>query len=130
MGFVVAIDGPAGSGKGTVTKIVAERKNLISIDTGAMYRCVALDCINNGIEAITEIASDIKCYDKNKVEILSITDTNISNGMYERDLSPMLKRCSMNSDYEEEQYFIPEFIKELFNNNIILKKELVLKVQL
>lgn len=57
MGFVVAIDGPAGSGKGTVTKIVAERKNLISIDTGAMYRCVALDCINNGIspENIQEI---------------------------------------------------------------------------
>lgn len=93
-------------------------------------RVLYANCINNGIEAITEIASDIKCYDKNKVEVLSITDTNISNGMYERDLSPMLKRCSMNSDYEEEQYFIPEFIKELFNNNIILKKELVLKVQL
>lgn len=49
MGFVVAIDGPAGSGKGTVTKIIAERKNLVSIDTGAMYRCVALDCLNNNI---------------------------------------------------------------------------------
>ena len=65
MGFVVAIDGPAGSGKGTVTKIVAERKNLISIDTGAMYRCVALDCINNGvspenIKGIKEILEKIK----------------------------------------------------------------------
>ena len=65
MGFVVAIDGPAGSGKGTVTKIVAERKNLISIDTGAMYRCVALDCINNGIspeniKGIEEILEKIK----------------------------------------------------------------------
>lgn len=65
MGFVVAIDGPAGSGKGTVTKIVAERKNLVSIDTGAMYRCVALDCINNGvspenIKGIEEILEKIK----------------------------------------------------------------------
>ena len=51
MGFVVAIDGPAGSGKGTITKIVAEKRNLVSIDTGAMYRCVALDCLNKGIES-------------------------------------------------------------------------------
>lgn len=50
MGFIVAVDGPAGSGKGTVTKLIAEKMNLVSIDTGAMYRCVALDCINNGID--------------------------------------------------------------------------------
>ena len=49
MGFVVAIDGPAGSGKGTITKLIAEKRNLVSIDTGAMYRCVALDCLNNRI---------------------------------------------------------------------------------
>ena len=50
MGFVVAIDGPAGSGKGTITKLIAEKRDLVSIDTGAMYRCVALECINNGVE--------------------------------------------------------------------------------
>lgn len=49
MGFVVAIDGPAGSGTSTMTKLIAEKRNLVSIDTGAMYRCVALDCLNNGI---------------------------------------------------------------------------------
>ena len=51
MSFVVAIDGPAGTGKGTVTKILAEKLNLINIDTGAMYRCVALDCINKNINS-------------------------------------------------------------------------------
>ena len=49
MGFVVALDGPAGSGKGTVTKKVAEIMNLVNIDTGAMYRCVTLECIYNNI---------------------------------------------------------------------------------
>lgn len=49
MAFIVAIDGPAGTGKGTVTKILAKRNGLIYIDTGAMYRCVALECVNRGI---------------------------------------------------------------------------------
>ena len=40
MGFVVAVDGPAGSGKGTITKKIAKEMNLTSIDTGAMYRSV------------------------------------------------------------------------------------------
>lgn len=52
MGFVVAIDGPAGSGKGTVTKLVAEKKGLVAIDTGAMYRCVTLECLNENIDEL------------------------------------------------------------------------------
>lgn len=54
MAFVVAIDGPAGTGKGTITKIIAEKENLINIDTGAMYRCVALECIENNISSEEE----------------------------------------------------------------------------
>ena len=45
----IAIDGPAGSGKGTITKLVEERLGLISIDTGSMYRCVTLYMIRNNI---------------------------------------------------------------------------------
>lgn len=54
MAFVVAIDGPAGCGKGTVTKIIAKKANLVNIDTGSMYRCVALECLNNGISPLEE----------------------------------------------------------------------------
>ena len=50
MSFVVAIDGPAGTGKGTVTKLVAEKLNFITIDTGAMYRAVALEAVRKNIE--------------------------------------------------------------------------------
>ena len=64
MGFIVAVDGVAGSGKGSITKIIAERLNLIAIDTGAMYRCVALECINRNIgceeiEKIKKVLEDI-----------------------------------------------------------------------
>ena len=49
MAFIVAIDGPAGTGKGTVTKIIAKDLGLVDIDTGAMYRCVALYSLRNQI---------------------------------------------------------------------------------
>ncbi len=62
MGFVVAVDGTAGSGKGTITKIVAEKLNLVTIDTGAMYRCVTLAMLENnaGIEDLNRINSILK----------------------------------------------------------------------
>lgn len=64
MGFVVAVDGPAGSGKGTVTREVAKKMNLINIDTGAMYRSVTLLMIRQNIkledeEKIKEILDKI-----------------------------------------------------------------------
>jgi len=46
--MIVAIDGPAGSGKGTVTKLIAKRMGLINLDTGATYRCVALETLRRG----------------------------------------------------------------------------------
>ena len=47
--FAIAIDGPAGSGKSTVAKRIAKILNIIYVDTGAMYRAVALFCLRNGI---------------------------------------------------------------------------------
>ena len=65
MGFIVAVDGTAGSGKGSITKIVAERLNLTAIDTGAMYRCVALAMLEQNIkleelDKIKELLENIK----------------------------------------------------------------------
>ena len=68
MGFIVAVDGTAGSGKGTITKIIAKKLNLVSIDTGAMYRCVALECINQGIE-YTEIEKIKKVLENINIEL-------------------------------------------------------------
>lgn len=54
--FAIAVDGPAGSGKSTVAKLVAGKLGIIYVDTGAMYRTVALHCIQEGISTEQEAA--------------------------------------------------------------------------
>ena len=56
MSFNVAIDGPAGAGKSTVAKSVAALKNFIYVDTGAMYRAMALYFLRKGIDKTDESA--------------------------------------------------------------------------
>ena len=73
MSFIVGIDGPAGSGKGTVTKKIANELGLINIDTGSTYRCVALEVLNRSIdlddkEKIIEVAKNIE------IDIKSLPD--------------------------------------------------------
>ena len=70
---VIAVDGPAGAGKSTVSKIVAARLGFTYIDTGAMYRAVGLKFLNSGQpfteNFLAEITRDIdiKLDDKAKV---------------------------------------------------------------
>jgi cytidylate kinase len=51
---VIAIDGPAGSGKSTTAKLVAQRLNFLYLDTGAMYRAITLKALENGINVNDE----------------------------------------------------------------------------
>jgi cytidylate kinase len=62
---VIAIDGPAGAGKSTVARQVSTATGLRYLDTGAMYRCVALEVQNtatdpNDADAVGKIARDVK----------------------------------------------------------------------
>lgn len=64
-GISIAIDGPVAAGKGTIAPLLAKRLEGFYLYTGAMYRCVALFCINKGIDLNNEnlvdsILSDIK----------------------------------------------------------------------
>ncbi|MEG3014855.1 MAG: (d)CMP kinase [Cetobacterium sp.] len=54
--YIVALDGPAGSGKSTIAKIVAKEFKLTYLDTGAMYRMVALYVLENSIDYTDETA--------------------------------------------------------------------------
>ena len=57
----VAIDGPAGAGKSTIAKLCAKKMNLVYVDTGAMYRAVALYLLESGIDVNNRAAVAEKC---------------------------------------------------------------------
>lgn len=52
----IALDGPAGSGKSTVAKILSRKLNILYLDTGAMYRACALKCLKEGVSVSDEAA--------------------------------------------------------------------------
>ncbi len=68
MSFIVAIDGPAGSGKGTLANIISNDLNLINIDTGATYRCLALAVLRAGVK-IDDTENILKVLDNMSIEI-------------------------------------------------------------
>lgn len=61
MGINIAIDGPAGAGKSTIAKLIAAKKGYIYVDTGAMYRAMALFLLREGVDPADTAAIDEKC---------------------------------------------------------------------
>lgn len=102
MSFVVAIDGPAGTGKGTVTKLIAQELGFVNIDTGAMYRCIALACLDKGItnnqekEKIIEIANkiDIQIQHNGAEQEIFLDDKNVSKEIRSQEVTMMASQAS------------------------------------
>ena len=74
-GFVIAIDGPAGAGKSSVSKAVAQRMGFAMVDTGALYRCVALKALGEGISPGDDAALGASAA---AAEIAFITESDIN----------------------------------------------------
>lgn len=54
--MIIAVDGPAGAGKSTISKLIAKKLNINYIDTGAMYRAVTYKCLSEGVDVKNEAA--------------------------------------------------------------------------
>ncbi|MBZ4662362.1 MAG: (d)CMP kinase [Caloramator sp.] len=68
--IAIAIDGPAGAGKSTISKLIAEKMGIEYIDTGAMYRAITLKLLNRGVD-IKDIQSVKDIVDETKVELMN-----------------------------------------------------------
>lgn len=102
MSFIVAIDGPAGTGKGTITKLIAKELGLVNIDTGAMYRCATLQTLRQGItnikekEKIIQIAQniDIKMKSGNGEQQIYLNNENVSKEIRSKEVSAFVSPVS------------------------------------
>ena len=105
MSFIVAIDGPAGTGKGTITEIISKKLNLVNIGTGSAYRCVALAAIENNI-SIDETEKIVGLLDKIKIEFKKINDKDliflngkdVTKRLREKDVSTTVSKVSLIKD--------------------------------
>ncbi len=92
--MIVAIDGPAGTGKGTVAKLISERLDFVYIDTGAMYRCITLKMIRENISLNEEEKI------KDLLERTKITFKNLSDKQHVyldgEDVSDLIRKPNVN----------------------------------
>lgn len=103
MGYSVAIDGPAGAGKSTIAKEIARRMNFIYIDTGAMYRAMALYLLRNGIrsdekEKIEEYCqrADISIAYENGEQVVLLNGENVNGFIRTQEVGNMASATSVN----------------------------------
>lgn len=99
--MIIAVDGPAGSGKGTVTKRIEKEIGFLNLDTGATYRCVALETLRKGItlddtEKIIEIANniDIKIEKTENKEIILLNNEDVSKEIRTKEVTAIVSQIS------------------------------------
>lgn len=101
MGYNVAIDGPAGAGKSTIAKLVAKEKGYIYVDTGAMYRGLAIHFIKKGIKAedikgIVEACKDaeVSIVYENDVQQIYLNGKNVTAMLRTEEVGNMASKTS------------------------------------
>ena len=99
--MIIAVDGPAGSGKGTVTKRIEEELGFLNLDTGATYRCVALQVLKENVglmeeEKIIKIANeiDIKIDNTGSKDIILLNGENVSKEIRTKEVTSIVSQIS------------------------------------
>ena len=123
MSFIIAIDGPAGSGKGTIAKKVASKINAINVDTGAMFRCVALQALRENVsleevEKIKNILNNIEIDLKPNGKVF-LNGEDVSKAIREEEVSKYSSPISTISDVREKLLHMQRKLGEF--NDIVME---------
>ncbi len=109
MSFNVAIDGPAGAGKSTIAKRVAKELGFVYVDTGAMYRAMALYLIRNQVNKDDQDEIGVKCQDadisiryENGEQIVLLNGENVNGFIRTEEVGNMASVSSANPKLREK----------------------------
>lgn len=109
MGYNIAIDGPAGAGKSTIARKVAEKLGYIYVDTGAMYRAMAVHFLNQGIspgevEKIKDSCENAEVTIEyiNNVQQVFLNGTNVTDRLRDESVGNMASVCSAVPEVREK----------------------------
>ena len=109
MSFNIAIDGPAGAGKSTIAKQVASRLGYIYVDTGAMYRAMALYLIREGISSEDQDSvgkrsqnADISIKYENGEQVVLLNGENVNGLIRTEEVGNMASATSVNGDLRKK----------------------------
>ncbi len=101
MSFNIAIDGPAGAGKSTIAKALAKKMNLIYVDTGAMYRAMALYLLREKIDPEDAESVSKKCKEADitiryeaGVQVVYLNDENVNGYLRTEEVGNMASKTS------------------------------------
>jgi len=107
--YNIAIDGPAGAGKSTIAKQIAKRKGYIYVDTGAMYRAMALFLIESHVspeepEKISEkcLEADISIVYEKGEQVVLLNGRNVNGLIRTEQVSNMASASSVNGDVRKK----------------------------
>jgi cytidylate kinase len=122
--YNIAIDGPAGAGKSTIARSVAEKLHFVYVDTGAMYRAMALHFLRMGISpadeaAISQAAKDVKVtisYENGEQQVI-LNGENVSGLIRTGEVSDMASATSIYLPVREK---LVELQKELARNESVI----------
>lgn len=122
MAFNVAIDGPAGAGKSTIAKIVAKEKGFIYVDTGAMFRALAIYFIRQGIKAdenekisASLSGADVTIEYVNGEQQVILNGENVTPILRTEEVGNMASASSVNGDVRNKMKELQQKLAETSN---------------
>lgn len=101
MSFIVAIDGPAGTGKGTIANLIAKKFGFLNVDTGAMFRCVTFEMLQKGVSLdeeskiksiLEEIQIDLK--EEHGEQVVLLNGQDVTNQIRTKEVNEFISGVS------------------------------------